>query len=447
MGKVKEERREAVSPYRLLAIGPDLKRVLAIAYRARRPVLLEGPTGIGKSEIVRQVAADLGIDHVVLDLSLLEPPDLVGLPRIEDNRTSYAAPKMLPTEGRGILMLEELNRAERYIQQPALQLLTGRRLHEYVLPEGWFACAAINPERGDYQVTPLDPALRSRFMNLLVRADRKTWLAWAEDSGCHPAVLRLARGHDRFFEDVPPRTWTYVSDVLKVLLPQEWRDQSLLRLVLIGYLPPSWIEVLVDAFGEDDGQGTETDVAALLLRYHQDAALQKLVRGCAEQGLTDRLEQIAYRVRSVVEGPELNALIGRQSFSLDAFERLLGDLPGAHREPLRDAVAQNRAAAPLAGIQPSSLLRGYDSSPLRKHVEGWAADPARQYRISLLVTGLCHHLEHNVDLVHLRNSRGDMIGLGHFVAQLDERSAAPLWETLKRCNLEPMVPKRSRKPR
>jgi hypothetical protein len=43
-------------------------------------------------------------------------------------------------------MLEELNRAERYIQQPALQLLTARRLHEYTLPPGWVCFAAVNPE-------------------------------------------------------------------------------------------------------------------------------------------------------------------------------------------------------------------------------------------------------------------------------------------------------------
>jgi len=126
-------------------IGPRLKAALAVAYRARQPALLEGPTGIGKSEVVAQLAHELGVDHVVLDLSLLEPPDLVGLPVVEGGRTAYAAPEILPTGGQGILMLEELNRAERYIQQPALQLLTARRLHQYVLPEGWSTMAAINP--------------------------------------------------------------------------------------------------------------------------------------------------------------------------------------------------------------------------------------------------------------------------------------------------------------
>ena len=44
-------------------------------------------------------------------------------------------------------MLEELNRAERYIQQPALQLLSARKLHEYELPEGW-VCSRPRPRRG-----------------------------------------------------------------------------------------------------------------------------------------------------------------------------------------------------------------------------------------------------------------------------------------------------------
>src|SRR4051794_20084719 len=132
-------------------LGPRVLDVLDLCYRARRPVLLEGPTGIGKSEIVRAAAERLGIGLAVLDLSLLEPPDLVGLPIIEHGRTRYAVPSILPQDGAGILLLEELNRAERYIQQPALQLLTARTLHEYRLPEGWVCFAAVNPQDGDYQ--------------------------------------------------------------------------------------------------------------------------------------------------------------------------------------------------------------------------------------------------------------------------------------------------------
>ncbi|MCB9882928.1 MAG: AAA family ATPase [Planctomycetes bacterium] len=110
--------------------------LLDIAWRARRNVLLEGPTGIGKSAVVQQFAARAGIGFVVLDLSLLEPPDLVGLPVIREGRTHDAVPSELPTSVHGVLMLEELDRAEIPVMQPALQLLSARRLHDYELPPG-----------------------------------------------------------------------------------------------------------------------------------------------------------------------------------------------------------------------------------------------------------------------------------------------------------------------
>ncbi len=202
-------------------IGPQVIEVLDIAYRARRPVLLEGSTGIGKSQIVGEFARERGLGFVVLDLSLLEPPDLVGLPIIEGGRTHYATPAELPNQGSGVLMLEELNRAEIPVMQPALQLLSARRLHAYELPEGWTCVAAINPEDGDYQVNHLDPALRARFLQLSVYADRDTWMAWAASTNVHPVITRLASDHQDIFDQAPPRSWTYASDLLHVLTPEE----------------------------------------------------------------------------------------------------------------------------------------------------------------------------------------------------------------------------------
>ena len=226
-------------------IGPRVVEVLDAAYRARKPVLLEGPTGIGKSQIVNEFARSRGLGMVVLDLSLLEPPDLVGLPVMEGGRTRYASPAELPVEGCGVLMLEELNRAEIPVMQPALQLLSARRLHSYELPPGWTCVAAINPEDGDYQVNRLDPALRARFMQLSVCSDRDTWLGWAARMNVHPVIARIARDHVDVFEQAPPRSWTYASDVLHVLDADERANTDFLRLVLRGYLlrlrgPRSW---------------------------------------------------------------------------------------------------------------------------------------------------------------------------------------------------------------
>ncbi|MBK7774169.1 MAG: AAA family ATPase [Sandaracinaceae bacterium] len=422
-----------------IPIGPRLEAVLEVAYRARRAVLLEGPTGIGKSEIVRRVAERLGIETVVLDLSLLEPPDLVGLPIIASGRTTYAVPRILPEGGAGILMLEELNRAERYIQQPALQLLTARRLHEYTLPEGWVCFAAVNPETADYQVTPLDRALRARFMNLSVRADRAAWLAWAQVSAVHPAIIALAQSHERILDDVPPRTWTYASQILDALTPEETADGSLLRDALGGYLPATWVELLANGRDKWSSQ-LPFDVRALLTDYAPRSPLALEIKGYRERGQTDRLDELSTRLARLLEGPEAGVLVAQKQLSLASFEALLADLPGDQRERLQDALGHNPTATSLVDVTPAELLQNYAGSAAEKKILAWKADPLRQHRAGLAVTALRAHLTQQAKGTDLRKSNVVRTCLGQLLPQLKERWALPLVDTMKTLGITPIRP-------
>ena len=140
-------------------------------------------TGVGKSSLFEDAAKRLGIGLIVRDLSLMEPVDLIGIPKVgPDGRTIYAPPAFLPTEGEGLFVLEELNRAPRYVQVPALQLLTARRLNDFVFPAKWLPCAAIN-DGDEYQVDLLDPALLSRFLKARIEPDVVEWIAWARGPG------------------------------------------------------------------------------------------------------------------------------------------------------------------------------------------------------------------------------------------------------------------------
>jgi hypothetical protein len=422
-----------------IPIGPRLQRVLEIAYRARRPVLLEGPTGIGKSDIVRRAADELGVATVVLDLSLLEPPDLVGLPIVQDGRTSYALPQVLPRDGAGILMLEELNRAERYIQQPALQLLTARRLHEYELPPGWVCFAAINPETAEYQVTSLDRALRARFLSLHVRADRASWLAWAQTNGVHPGIIALAQAHERILDDVPPRTWTYASHVLTALTPAELADGVLTRDALGGYLPPAWVEALL-ASKDAWGLRLPFDVRALLSDYAPGSPLARELTTFRERGQTDRFDEITQRLAPLLEGPEAGVLVAQKHLSLASFEALLADLPGDHRERLQEALGANATATSLVDVLPTELLQNYVGSAAERKIAAWRADPLKHHRIGLAVTALRAHMEQPARLADLKRSNIVRTSLGHLLVQLPERHAIRLVDTLKRIGVTPVRP-------
>ena len=390
-------------------IGPRVIELLDAAYRARRPVLLEGSTGIGKSQIVSEFARGRGLGVVVLDLSLLEPPDLVGLPVIEGGRTRYASPAELPSQGCGVLMLEELNRAEIPVMQPALQLLSARRLHAYELPEGWTCVAAINPEDGDYQVNRLDPALRSRFLQLSVCADRDTWLGWAARTNVHPVIARIARDHADVFEQAPPRSWTYASDLLHVLVPDERANTEFLRVALRGYLPASWAPLVAEAMSRYPAL-PELDIDALL-GAGGEAVLSKLIGELDSSKRSDAVAMIAAELRRQFAGPALRARVETGAVTLASIEKLLASLPGDLREQCLESAVES-ASGPLLlrqlGYDPASIAANYRNSPLRAEALNWQR-VMKLHRLRLLTASVMRWLE---------ETRGEQLSRDGAAAQL-----------------------------
>src|SRR5262249_17559966 len=120
-----------------VSVGAALTPLVKLCYTANRPLLLIGPHGVGKSEVLQAAAHELKIDFITRDLSLMEPPDLIGLPTMKGGVTRYCRPSFLPTSGQGLIVFEELNRCATYMRAPCLQLLTARCLNDYRLPEGW----------------------------------------------------------------------------------------------------------------------------------------------------------------------------------------------------------------------------------------------------------------------------------------------------------------------
>lgn len=222
-----------------IAAGAPLMEILELAHAADQPVLLHGRHGVGKSQILAETAARMGIKCVVRDLALMEPPDLAGVPRIgEDGRTHFAVPDFLPRDGAGLFVLEELNRCNRYMQAPALQLLSARRLNDYVLPPRWLPCAAVNDASdGEYTVEPLDEALAARFLEVKVVPDVAEWLGWAGRHGVHERVRRFVSESPQIFEDRTsnPRAWTYAARLLEQWEQGE-RKQETLAVALAGVL-------------------------------------------------------------------------------------------------------------------------------------------------------------------------------------------------------------------
>lgn len=218
-----------------VAAGRPLHEVLQLCLAARRSPMLMGGTGVGKSAILQAYAQKHKIGFISRDLSLMEPPDLVGMPKLDGDRTRFLSPAFLPREGKGLFVLEEINRAPEYMRAPCLMLLTDRSLNDYRLPEGWLPVAAINPAEDGYEAAELDPAMLSRFVLINVVPDRDEWLFWARENHVHSLVLAYVASDLSVF-DSPlsnPRSWTYVSDLLHADDTLK-TDSSLLRAAVAG---------------------------------------------------------------------------------------------------------------------------------------------------------------------------------------------------------------------
>lgn len=192
-----------------------------VAHQVKLSLMIWGPPGIGKSSIVAQTAAQHGLECIDLRLSQLAPTDLRGLPVARDGRSRWYPPEFLPTAGRGVLFLDEINLAPPTMQGMAQQLILDRRVGSYVVPEGWLIWAAGNRDEDAAAVFEMPAPLANRFLHVEVAPDLASFKAYALERGLSEELVaflsfRPAMLH-RFDAAQPawpsPRTWA-MADVL-----------------------------------------------------------------------------------------------------------------------------------------------------------------------------------------------------------------------------------------
>lgn len=177
----------------------DIMEIMDLAQRARQNgdifnPLFVSPPGLGKTEIMEQWATKKGLNYITVSLSTSDAPDFKGFPMIHNQngkqRMTFAIPEMWPSDGEGVIILEELNRTTTATMQCILSLGDKRRGFDgYKLPDGWILAACINPEGNEYDVTTMDHALKDRFEMFNVTYDKKTFLSYASSAGWQKDLL------------------------------------------------------------------------------------------------------------------------------------------------------------------------------------------------------------------------------------------------------------------
>jgi hypothetical protein len=174
---------------------------------------IEGDAGLGKTSAIMQLGKEMNMQVVKLNLSQLEElGDLVGFPvkefeiqnaegktkwigeaqvqmalqkgfKVVAKRMSHAAPEWIQGKGEGgFLVLDDYTRADHRFMQATMEILDRQEYVSWKLPKNWHVILTTNPDNGDYNVTSLDVAQKTRFVSVELKYDVNVWAKWAETS-------------------------------------------------------------------------------------------------------------------------------------------------------------------------------------------------------------------------------------------------------------------------
>ena len=197
-------------------------------------IMLWGPPGVGKSQGVRAIAAEIEDSTnktvVVTDVRLLlfNPVDLRGIPTANENKTLavWLKPQIFQMDESddvvNILFLDEITAAPTSVQAAAYQITLDRTVGEHKLPENCIVIAAGNRVTDKSVSYNMPKALANRLCHLEIKEDANSWHNWAVVNGIHHYIagyieynstsLNRFDGTELAFPT--PRSWEMVSNIL-----------------------------------------------------------------------------------------------------------------------------------------------------------------------------------------------------------------------------------------
>jgi hypothetical protein len=219
---------DTTEAYTINELIPLLKRAMTV----KLPVFMWAGPGVGKSSIIRQIAAEMGGLCVDMRLSQMSPTDIIGIPYFDKtaNVMRFAPPSRLPSEAFAkdqpiiILFLDEMNSAPPAVQAAAYELVLDRRCGEYELPENVRVMAAGNRESDRGVTYRLATPLANRLLHFDLKVDFDSWLDWALTVSVHPDIIAYISTFKSSLYDFDPnsasksfptpRSWEFVSKLL-----------------------------------------------------------------------------------------------------------------------------------------------------------------------------------------------------------------------------------------
>ena len=328
-----------------------------IPIERQRPIFLMGPPGIGKTAIMEQVAAELGVGLVSYSMTHHTRQSALGLPFIEKKvygGVEYSVSEYTMSEiiasvydmmertglKEGILFLDEINCVSETLAPAMLQFLQYKLFGRHRVPDGWIVVTAGNPPEYNNSVREFDIVTWDRLKRIDVEPDYDVWKEYAYKKGIHPAILTyLDIKKSDFYKIettvdgksfVTARGWSDLSDMMK-LYEQHGIiiDEKLVAQYLQNKKIAKEFAIYYDLFN----------------KYKSDYQVDKILAGKAPAEIKDRAKVAKFDERLALLGLLLDAItdeLKKVNLSEQTLTELLNALKNVRMElarPKADAVA------------------------------------------------------------------------------------------------------------
>lgn len=289
-------------------VSPHMNAVVEV--ERPTPICVWGTHGLGKTAIVMEFAKRNGWPLVyVAPAQFEEMGDLHGLPiKVGETgnslaHTAYLPPQWVPvTNGPGILVLDDINRADDRILRGVMQLLQNYEMFSWKLPSKWQIICTANPDDGDYSVTTMDDAMLTRMLHVTLKLDIKSWASWAYKNSVDPRGIDFALIYPELLEGTRTTPRSFVQFLTHIANIKDLKSE-IHRLTILARATLD--DATVRAFLVYVNEGLDHLVSAEEILEAEDFNQIKIRIEAASKGKTgtlrlDRLQAICSRLSMAI---------------------------------------------------------------------------------------------------------------------------------------------------
>lgn len=378
----------------------------------QRPVFLLGAPGIGKTAIMEQIAAEMGVGLLSYSMTHHTRQSALGLPFIvhknyggvECDVSEYTMSEiissvydLMETTGvsEGILFLDEINCVSETLSPIMLQFLQYKVFGRHKVPDGWIVVTAGNPPEYNNSVREFDMATWDRLKRIDIEPEFDCWKEYAYKTNIHPSIITyLEIKKDNFYKVestvdgktfVTARGW---DDLSRIMTVYEECGLKIDKKLISQYLQNP--KIAADFAGYYD----------MFNKYKSDYQVEDILSGKASDSIKERAKNAKFDEKLSLIGLMLdgvnNSIVDTMT-SNSVFDELTGvlrrfkitsaesnepaELLKSLAEEHRTKAAQGRKSSSLDEDAQKKLLLVAEILDEQAKLVGAESDPAKAFAI------------------------------------------------------------------